>query len=82
MRYETLVETEAAAITLSVQAPVGVGFSYADDQGLYTIDDWTVAQDNYDGIQQFFNSFPQYRNNSFFTFGESYGGGKWGGARM
>lgn len=58
---------------LYLEAPAGVGFSYADDKN-YTTDDDLVSLDNYVALQNFFKKFPEYRKNEFFITGESYGG--------
>lgn len=58
---------------LYLEAPAGVGYSYADD-GNYTTDDDQTAQDNHLALQAFFKKFPEFRQNEFFITGESYGG--------
>ncbi len=59
-----------------IEAPCGVGFSYSstnsDDD--YKHDDASTAADNYALIQEFFNRFPDYRQNRMFISSESYGG--------
>lgn len=52
-----------------VEAPAGVGFSYALD-GNYTTGDDQTSLDNYNFLQGFFKLFPQYRTNPFYIAGE------------
>jgi cathepsin A (carboxypeptidase C) len=57
-----------------VDQPANVGFSY----GTKLIDDdrneEQVAEDMYNFLQEFFRGHPEYSQNAFFVFGESYGG--------
>ncbi|XP_063882695.1 lysosomal protective protein-like [Scylla paramamosain] len=62
------------ANVLFLEAPACVGLSYDDNNNCETGDDETSLS-NYLALQDFFqNKFPEYRNNSFFITGESYGG--------
>ncbi|XP_072013118.1 lysosomal protective protein-like isoform X1 [Amphiura filiformis] len=61
------------ANVLFLEAPAGVGYSYADDKN-YTTDDDQTAKDNYQALQSFFAKFPNRASNPFYIFGESYGG--------
>ncbi|XP_048462040.1 lysosomal protective protein-like [Rhincodon typus] len=61
------------ANVLYLESPVGVGFSYSDDQN-YATDDDEVAENNYLALQDFFSKFPNFTSNDFYIFGESYGG--------
>lgn len=62
------------ANVLFLEAPACVGLSYDDNDNCSTGDDET-SLGNYLALQDFFkNKFPEYRNNSFFITGESYGG--------
>nr|AIC75882.1 serine carboxypeptidases [Radopholus similis] len=56
-----------------IEAPAGVGFSYASDGNTTTNDDLTSLE-NYEAIKQFFAKHPTFRNHSVFITGESYGG--------
>lgn len=58
---------------LYMEAPAGVGFSYADD-GNYTTNDDQTALDNHMALRYFIMHFPEYAQNEFFITGESYGG--------
>lgn len=59
---------------LYIESPVGVGFSYADNDSLYHHNDETTAQGNYEAVEAFFELFPQYKSNRFYITGESYAG--------
>ncbi|RCN31543.1 serine carboxypeptidase [Ancylostoma caninum] len=61
------------ASILTLEAPAGVGYSFATDGNIKTGDDQT-ASENWEALVAFFNQFPQYRNNDFYITGESYGG--------
>ncbi|XP_029900390.1 lysosomal protective protein [Myripristis murdjan] len=71
--YENKFSWNKIANILYLEAPAGVGYSYSDDQKYETNDD-QVADDNYLALQSFFNKFPNFTENEFFIFGESYGG--------
>ncbi|XP_061162902.1 lysosomal protective protein-like [Saccostrea echinata] len=58
---------------LYLEAPAGVGFSYADDKEYKTNDD-EVSLYNYMALKDFFRKFPELTKNEFFITGESYGG--------
>lgn len=59
---------------LYVEAPPGVGFSYANDTDVYNVNDGQTATYNYNAIQSFFSKFPSFRSNPFYITSESYGG--------
>ncbi|KAK6738122.1 hypothetical protein RB195_020308 [Necator americanus] len=61
------------ASILTLEAPAGVGYSFATDGNVRTGDDKT-ASENWEALVAFFNEFPQYKNNDFYVTGESYGG--------
>ncbi|XP_035507742.1 lysosomal protective protein [Morone saxatilis] len=71
--YENAFSWNKIANVLYVESPAGVGFSYSDDKK-YATDDDQVADDNYKALQSFFAKFPNFTQNEFFIFGESYGG--------
>ncbi|GIY85707.1 lysosomal protective protein [Caerostris darwini] len=58
---------------LFLEAPAGVGFSYADN-GNYSTDDDSVSKDNYVALQNFFEKFPEFNKNDFYIAGQSYAG--------
>uniref|UniRef100_A0A3P9IWM9 Carboxypeptidase n=1 Tax=Oryzias latipes TaxID=8090 RepID=A0A3P9IWM9_ORYLA len=70
--YENLYSWNKIANMLYLESPAGVGYSYSDQP--YPIDDNQVAEDNYKALQSFFKKFPNFTQNEFFIFGESYGG--------
>lgn len=57
-----------------LEAPAGVGFSYADSSAGLSHNDTSTAEDNYDALVQFFKGFPEYAKNDLFIAGESYAG--------
>ncbi|XP_029000461.1 cathepsin A-like [Betta splendens] len=71
--YENPFSWNKIANILYLESPAGVGYSYSDDQK-YATDDDQVADDNYRALQSFFAKFPNFTQNEFFIFGESYGG--------
>uniref|UniRef100_A0A3P8T3L2 Carboxypeptidase n=1 Tax=Amphiprion percula TaxID=161767 RepID=A0A3P8T3L2_AMPPE len=71
--YENAFSWNKIANVLYLESPAGVGYSYSDDQKYATNDD-QVADDNYKALQSFFAKFPNFTQNEFFIFGESYGG--------
>ncbi|TKS70110.1 Lysosomal protective protein [Collichthys lucidus] len=71
--YENTFSWNKIANVLYVESPAGVGYSYSDDKD-YATDDNQVADDNYRALQSFFSKFPNFTQNEFFIFGESYGG--------
>ncbi|CAJ1049142.1 lysosomal protective protein [Xyrichtys novacula] len=71
--YENNFSWNKIANILYLESPAGVGYSYSDDQK-YATDDDQVADDNYKALQSFFTKFPNFTQNEFFIFGESYGG--------
>lgn len=73
MLYENTFSWNKIANMLYLESPAGVGYSYSDDRK-YATDDDQVAEDNYRALQSFFVKFPNFTQNEFFIFGESYGG--------
>lgn len=71
--YENPFSWNKIANVLYLESPAGVGYSYSDDQK-YATDDDQVADDNHKALQSFFAKFPNFTQNEFFIFGESYGG--------
>ena len=57
-----------------LESPVGVGFTYSDDDADYHNTDDSTAMDNFEAVKRFFELFPEYKNNPFYVTGESYGG--------
>ncbi|XP_035389366.1 lysosomal protective protein [Electrophorus electricus] len=71
--YKNEFSWNRIANMLYLESPAGVGYSYSDDKQYATNDD-QVAEDNYLALQSFFTKFPNFTQNEFFIFGESYGG--------
>uniref|UniRef100_A0A3B3CZ54 Lysosomal protective protein n=1 Tax=Oryzias melastigma TaxID=30732 RepID=A0A3B3CZ54_ORYME len=61
------------ANVLYLESPVGVGFSYSDDEK-YTTNDTEVSLNNYLALKDFFRLFPEFSKNQLFLMGEGYGG--------
>ena len=57
-----------------LEAPAGVGFSYADTPDGIKHNDTSTAEDNLAAMEDFFQNFPEFKNNDFFISGESYAG--------
>ena len=51
-----------------LEAPAGVGFSYASNAYMKTNDTQT-AKDNLIGLRKFFDKYPMYTGNSFYLAG-------------
>lgn len=63
-----------SANMLWLEAPAGVGFSYAQDRSVYNTNDTQTADFNHKALTMFFEGFSEYRKNEFFIAGESYAG--------
>ncbi|KAL5019720.1 hypothetical protein ScPMuIL_002612 [Solemya velum] len=61
------------ASVLYLDSPAGTGFSYSEDRN-YTTDDDLVALENLAALRDFFNKYPEFKNNDFYLAGESYAG--------
>ncbi|KAM6202333.1 putative serine carboxypeptidase CPVL [Rhynchocyon petersi] len=59
---------------LYIDNPVGTGFSFTEDAQGYAINEDDVATNLYSALIQFFQLFPEYKENSFYATGESYAG--------
>ena len=57
-----------------LESPAGVGFSYAETPDGLKHNDTGTAEDAYTALKQFFEGFPEYKQNEFFISGESYAG--------
>jgi len=57
-----------------LEQPVGVGFSYSNNNNDYKIGDEQAAADNLATIIAFFNKYPHFNQTSLFITSESYGG--------
>ncbi|VDD86716.1 unnamed protein product [Enterobius vermicularis] len=69
---ENLYSWNKIANLLFFESPVGVGFSYVSDDVVSNDD--TACTDNYAALIQFFEEFPQFKENDFYVTGESYAG--------
>ncbi|THD28135.1 lysosomal protective protein isoform X1 [Fasciola hepatica] len=58
---------------LYLEAPAGVGFSYAVDSNTTTDDDLT-SLNNYHALLHFLEKYPEYKGRDFYITGESYAG--------
>ncbi|XP_073149332.1 serine carboxypeptidase II-2 [Henckelia pumila] len=60
---------------LFLDSPVGVGFSYSNTSSdLLSNGDERTAAENLEFLLQWFDRFPQYKENDFYITGESYAG--------
>jgi carboxypeptidase C (cathepsin A) len=59
---------------LFIEAPAGVGFSYADFPSGLVHNDSSTAIDNLNAVLYFFAGFPELAKNDFYISGESYAG--------
>jgi len=59
---------------LALDNPLGVGFSHTDSPARMATNQTTVGADLYEALDQFFDLFPEYRDNAFYATGESYAG--------
>lgn len=59
---------------LFIEAPAGVGFSYADFPSGLVHNDSSTAADNLNALIYFFANFPEYAQNDLYISGESYAG--------
>lgn len=73
LKYFDYTWTKKASM-IYLESPLGVGFSYSDNEDEYHWDDDTTVSDNIKCVEEFFELFPEYINNSLYIAGESYGG--------
>ncbi|CAN0879757.1 Serine carboxypeptidase-like 20 [Linum grandiflorum] len=59
---------------LYVDAPAGVGFSYAKNVSEYNTGDQKTAVDTHNFLLKWFKLYPEFLSNPFFITGESYAG--------
>lgn len=59
---------------LAIDNPIGVGYSYTASKERMATNQTTVGADLYEAISQFFELFPNLRDNKFYVCGESYAG--------
>ncbi|KAK8788123.1 hypothetical protein V5799_022098 [Amblyomma americanum] len=61
------------ANVIFLESPAGVGYSY-DPTGVYVTNDTKTTEDNYLAVLDFFEKFPEFKENEFYITGESYAG--------
>jgi len=59
---------------LYVDSPAGVGLSFSNNSADYLTGDKITAQNSHQFLLNWFNAFPEYKDNEFFISGESYAG--------
>lgn len=57
-----------------IDNPVGAGFSYTNNDAGYATNEVDVGTNLFSAVRQFFQLFPELKNNRFYITGESYGG--------
>jgi carboxypeptidase C (cathepsin A) len=64
------------ASVLYIEHPAGVGYSHCNplDPGACDFNDHTDSLDNLEAIVGWFEKYPEFKNNSLYISGESYGG--------
>ncbi|XP_059647897.1 serine carboxypeptidase-like 18 [Cornus florida] len=65
--------TKAASV-IFLDAPVGTGFSYADNTESYAMDDEMSAAQIYEFLRKWLKDHPMFTSNDFYMTGESYSG--------
>ncbi|KAF7113463.1 hypothetical protein RHSIM_RhsimUnG0123300 [Rhododendron simsii] len=65
--------TKVASI-IFLDAPVGTGFSYADNAESYVVDDLLSATDNYNFLLKWLMDHPTFLSNELYIGGDSYSG--------
>lgn len=59
---------------LALDNPIGVGYSHTQSLERMATNQETVGADLYEALSQFFDLFPDLRDNAFYATGESYAG--------
>ena len=59
---------------LYIEQPAGVGYSYCEGAKDCTFTDHQSGQDNLTVVLEWFNKFPEFKNNDLWISGESYAG--------
>jgi carboxypeptidase C (cathepsin A) len=72
--YENPYAWNKIANMVFLEQPVGVGFSYSNNEDDYRIGDEQAAKDNLATILSFLDKFPQFNQTKLFITSESYGG--------
>ena len=72
--HENIYAWNKIANMVFLEQPVGVGFSFSNNNGDYNIGDVQAAKDNLETILTFFEKFPHFSNSKLFLTSESYGG--------
>ncbi|XP_075211052.1 venom serine carboxypeptidase-like [Lycorma delicatula] len=71
LRYYRWTKTHSV---LYIDNPVGVGYSFTTSDDGYARSEDDVAENLVEALKQFFQLFPEYKDNDFFVAGESYAG--------
>lgn len=76
IKNDTLIKSKFSWTTdfnvIYIDNPIGVGYSFTTDY--YVISEEEVGQHLHNALTQFFQLFPELRNNKFIVSGESYAG--------
>ncbi|XP_021851854.1 serine carboxypeptidase-like 20 [Spinacia oleracea] len=57
-----------------LDSPTGVGLSYSENQTKYQTGDVQTARDTHNFLLKWFKQYSEFRRNTFYVAGESYGG--------
>jgi len=59
---------------LYIEQPAGVGYSYCEGIKDCTFDDHTSGKDNLNAVLEWYEKFPEFKDNELYISGESYAG--------
>jgi len=72
--HESAFAWNTEANVLYIEQPAGVGYSYCDTVADCTFDDHRSGKDNLTAVLEFYERYPQFKENELYISGESYAG--------